>query len=90
MDSLRSATGRVEVAKLGEGEAASLAALGAIACLRKGVCMQPLPAARHSFQVQGPRAFEAEDEESRAVAFGAGKVAVSTEDALANAGVRPR
>ena len=28
---------------MGEGEAASLAALNAIACLRKGVCMQPLP-----------------------------------------------
>ena len=32
-----------EVGRVGEGEAASLAALNAIACLRKGVCMQPLP-----------------------------------------------
>eukprot|EP00435_Cladocopium_sp_Y103_P069926 s348_g34.t1 len=30
------------VGRVGEGEAASLAALNAIACLRKGVCMQPL------------------------------------------------
>lgn len=32
-----------QVGRVGEGEAASLAALNAIACLRKGVCMQPLP-----------------------------------------------
>ena len=30
------------VAQTGEGEAAALAAVNAIACLRKGVCMQPL------------------------------------------------
>ncbi|CAE7222965.1 unnamed protein product [Symbiodinium necroappetens] len=31
------------VMQTGEGEAAALAAFNAIACLRKGVCMQPLP-----------------------------------------------
>jgi hypothetical protein len=36
------------VGKVGEGEAASLAALNAIACLRKGVCMQPLSDAKRN------------------------------------------
>jgi len=31
------------VARIGDGEAAAGAALNAIACLRKGACMQPLP-----------------------------------------------